>query len=611
MVFLIECGKNVFNYYDDEFFWGLLRFKMHSHFWIIVYSLFQLVYILMLNIFFTKTLYGRLLKQAWDFCPKGRYRFFLIYGMFVCANLVLLIEPILFGKVINTIQTGGPEMLTNLLQTLVLFIVIELVFWAIHGPARIIERQLAFDVSKNFQLKLFNGLLNLPLKWHSEHHSGRIISREKKGVEALRDFTGGQFMYIDTIIRFVAIGGVFFWYVPRYAFLAVLASIILFVVTYKFDRLYAMSLKAMNEKIHHMDAGFIDFIGNIITLITLRVQTLASHEYLKRLDATWFPFRRLIRLNEWKWFIVSIGVSFIYIIVLYPYAYSIYTSGEIILLGGFVSLMEYTRRYNNVFYSFADKYERLVRNKTNLEAITNIWKDIDASPIKTLSFQKKQWKNIQVSNLDFKHDAETESHDLFDVNFSFRKGERVALVGESGSGKSTLMRVLRGLFVPESIKVGFDGVVAKTGFENLKNITTLIPQDPEIFENTIRFNITLGVTISDEEIDEVVRLARFDSVIKRLSDGYKTDIRERGVNLSGGEKQRLALARGILAAKQSDIILLDEPTSSVDMTNEKQIFSALFTAWPEKTFIVSVHRKYLLAMFDTVYDMKNGKLLES
>jgi ATP-binding cassette subfamily B protein len=172
-----------------------------------------------------------------------------------------------------------------------------------------------------------------------------------------------------------------------------------------------------------------------------------------------------------------------------------------------------------------------------------------------------------------------------------------------------LLRVIRGLFLPERINVSFEKDSQKNkNYDWLKQHTTLIPQDPEIFENTIRFNITLGVTISDKEIDEVVRLARFDSVLKRLPDGYNTDIRERGVNLSGGEKQRLALARGLLAAKQSEIILLDEPTSSVDMTNEKEIFTDLFAAWPNKTFIVSVHRKYLLDMFDTVYEMTDGRM---
>lgn len=566
----------------------------------------------MRHFLFKKTIYGHLLKTTWDHCPTKKWRFFVIYGMFLCANLVMLIEPLLFGKVVDIIQLGGTNMLPNLLQTLLLFIGLELIFWAIHGPARVIERQLAFDVSQSFQSTLFQGLLSLPLKWHNDHHSGRIISRVKKANDAIHEFVGGQFMYIETIIKFVAISLVFFWYVPQYAFLALIASVFLLIITYKFDRLYAKSHQHMNEKSHHTDAGFIDFIGNATTLITLRVQDLANQEYTNRIKSMLSPFRRLIRLNEWKWFIVSLGVSFIYIIVLYPYAYSIYNGSEIILLGGFVALMEYTRRYNNVFYSFADKYERLVRNKTNLEAIIPIWKAINKITQYTTIPTQKNWQKIAIQDLHFKHDQDTDAHDLYDLNFALAKGERIALIGESGSGKSTLMRVLRGLFVPEKILVSFDGETPteprNKNFDQLKNITTLIPQDPEIFENTIRFNLTLGMDIPDEALDEVVRLARFDHVIKRLPDGYETDIRERGVNLSGGEKQRLALARGLLAAKQSDIILLDEPTSSVDMTNEQAIFKDLFTLWQDKTFIVSVHRKYLLNMFDTVYEMKNGRM---
>ena len=108
------------------------------------------------------------------------------------------------------------------------------------------------------------------------------------------------------------------------------------------------------------------------------------------------------------------------------------------------------------------------------------------------------------------------------------------------------------------------------------HLSTLIPQDPEIFDNTIEYNITAGLSHRVEDVEIAAEIACFSKVLARLSDGLQTDIKEKGVNLSGGEKQRLALARGVFAARDSSLILLDEPTSSVDPVNEAEIYRNLF-----------------------------------
>ena len=147
--------------------------------------------------------------------------------------------------------------------------------------------------------------------------------------------------------------------------------------------------------------------------------------------------------------------------------------------------------------------------------------------------------------------------------------------------------------------------------EPLYDITSLIPQDPEIFEDTIGFNITMGSEVSKEKIEEYSHLARFHEVAEKLLHGYETDIKEKGVNLSGGQKQRLALARGLLASENSDIILLDESTSSVDSINEKKIYASILKHFEEKTIIAAIHKLHLLTLFDTIYVFDGGKIIES
>jgi ABC-type multidrug transport system fused ATPase/permease subunit len=184
-------------------------------------------------------------------------------------------------------------------------------------------------------------------------------------------------------------------------------------------------------------------------------------------------------------------------------------------------------------------------------------------------------------------------------------------VGESGSGKTTSLHVMRDLYHPQSLKLSVDGVHIPAGFEGIARAIALIPQDPEIFATTILENITLG---ANYEIDTVLRctdMACITSVIQSLPKGFHSSIKEKGVNLSGGEQQRLALARGLLACSDKDIILLDEPTSSLDMPNERKIYDAIFAGFPDQTIISSVHKPHLLPLFDRICIFEKGKIVAS
>jgi ATP-binding cassette subfamily B protein len=224
---------------------------------------------------------------------------------------------------------------------------------------------------------------------------------------------------------------------------------------------------------------------------------------------------------------------------------------------------------------------------------------------------KSTWRSVAVQHLYFTYSDERQRvHHLEDVAITLEKGKAIALVGESGCGKSTLLNLLRGMQQPDRVKLFCDGAEHPHQLRHLAEITTLLPQDPEIFADTIRFNITFGLDATEQQIDVAIRMARFDPVLARLPDGLETNIAEKGVNLSGGEKQRLALARGIFFAKDSDILLLDEPTSSVDQQNERLIYSEILHRFKEKCIVSSVHKLNLLDLFDEIYVFSDGRVIE-
>jgi ABC-type multidrug transport system fused ATPase/permease subunit len=146
--------------------------------------------------------------------------------------------------------------------------------------------------------------------------------------------------------------------------------------------------------------------------------------------------------------------------------------------------------------------------------------------------------------------------------------------------------------------------------QHLGAIATLVPQDPEIFESSIGNNVTMGLDRTPSEVHRACDLARLTPVIEGLPEGLETEISERGVNLSGGQKQRLALARGILASRGSSLIMLDEPTSSLDATTEVALYRNLLAEIPDACVVSSIHRLHLLPMFDVVVLLAEGRIVD-
>lgn len=231
----------------------------------------------------------------------------------------------------------------------------------------------------------------------------------------------------------------------------------------------------------------------------------------------------------------------------------------------------------------------VVRNEFN-QVISNNWKTLE---IKDMCF------HYHVSLPDQKR---KQKYVLKDFALSLTNQSKIAITGASGSGKSTLFKLLRGLYTPDKVTLFIDSKKYKD-LRALSPRVTLIPQLPDIFENTIRYNITLGNSICQNELETIIHTAGLEPVLARLKCGLDSDIREKGVNLSGGERQRIALARGLLAAKVSSIILLDEVTSNIDMALERKIFKRIFNVFKDRCIIASVHRLYLLKLFDSVYEI--------
>ncbi len=557
-----------------------------------------------------KNPYFNLIGKAWQNAAGRRGWFVLAYAMLVVGNAIDMVEPYVIGKAFNAIQEGGPQAFRNFLFWLVISAVVPMLFWLFHGPARIIERINAFFIERNFRERIFTAATEMPVKWHKDHHTGDTHDRIEKSARALNEFALSGFQFIETLI--IASGSMLMIAVllPGWGYTIFLLMAVIVTVIWGMDRIIIRIRKEINARQHKVAEAFFDYISNIRTVITLRLQKLITTSYVRRIMASLPAVRRSGYVIELKWFILGVIVAANSALLLGLYVWRGFSLEGTFLIGGLTAFYVYITRFAHAFFSFAWQWSDLVNYSTDVEASAPIFAAHAELKVSEKTLAQKEWRNIELSGVHFsyKNPGEKRSH-LSGVSIVLKPGKKIALVGESGSGKSTLLSLIRGLEKPEKAELVVDGN-RMSDLSFLAAITTLIPQDPEIFDSTIEFNITAGIEHEPEEIDEAVRLARFEPVLKRLPQGLKTNIKERGVNLSGGERQRLALARGIFAADESSLLLLDEPTSSVDSRNETAVYKNLFQRFPGKCIVSSVHRLHLLPMFDEIYVMADGKLLE-
>lgn len=553
--------------------------------------------------------YFDLIKAVWSHGKPWRGAIVVYYSAYIIAQLFLSLSPYAFGRTIGVLQHFTPNRLYEVIFWLAVSVLVLLLFWVFHGPARVKEREVALKIQQALRTQLYDQLTQLPLKWHQEHHSGNIISRVNRAANALFRFAGDQFIYVETIIKFIASSLFLLWISLPVGLISLVSCAIAIATVLLFDRKLIPLYDTQNEIDNHVNAVLFDYISNMTTILTLRLGDMTKSNLVQRLMSIWPFYRKDIVINEIKWFFMGMILTTLQALILIGYiVYSLDITGTV-LIGIVVMIFRYQSDLSDVFYTFSAHYSELVRMDTDLKGLRPLLDDIEKlAHLPEGIAVARQWHVIHINDLDFHHASKGRGGIFHEFNLTIKRGEKIALIGTSGGGKSTLLNILRGLYKPDHVHLVIDHVSFRT-LEPLQAISTLIPQDPEIFENTIEFNITLDVPAQPEEINWVMQVAGFTKVLAKFPQGLATDIREKGMNLSVGQKQRLALARGIFAARYSSIILLDEPTSSIDLPTEREILSNVIGAFPNAAIVISLHRLHLLPKFDRILMLDHGKLV--
>ena len=524
---------------------------------------------------------AKLYATLWRHAEGRRAKVVLFVVLLVMAQVVRLTIPWFFGEAVNALQAQGMEGITRARNDLLLMLAAVGVAWTMHGPARIVERFTALVVRERFADALHAKALALPVRWHEQHHSGDTLHRMTRATSSLASFAQSQFIYLQNTVSVVV----------------------------RIDAFMVLLVREENRAERRYNSALVDCLGNIATVLTLRVQEPMRRMLRSRLLAVFAPLRRNIVFNEVKWGGIDLLNGGMRTGLVALYAWLAFRQRGTISVGTAVVVHQYSQQVGNVVAAMAMHWNDLVRQKTEVADVDPIFtsaeRRLDTAAV------PEDWREIRVEGLRFVHPGAGAGRPALDgISIELRRGRRIALIGESGAGKTSLLRVLAGLVDAEAVSIAVDG----TPHPRLKHLgatSLLLPQDPAVFESTVRENVTMGLPYTQSEIERACELAGFASVIEQLPQGFDTVISERGLNLSGGQKQRLALARGLLAAKEVGLVLLDEATSSVDASTEGEIYDRVMSAFGGACIVSSVHRLHLLRRFDTVIVMEDGRVIDT
>jgi len=554
-----------------------------------------------------------LFQKTWKYSEGNRNRIVLFWIMFIIAiSLTLFVVPLVWAEIINVVTLQGitTDSFRYLCKLLAITLVIEIMFWCLHGPARVLENVNAFKARANYRKFLLRGVMSMPVEWQVDHHSGDTIDRVEKGTSALFSFSEDSFQVIYTMVQLIGCLIMIAYFSTPLVCIVIIMIFASAMITMRFDKRLIAHYQQLNRAENGISESVFDTINKITTVIILRVERIILRTIANKIDAPLELFAKNNALNEMKWFLTSICSVAMTILVLGTYFWQHIGSAKGILVGSVYLLINYLEKLNQIFYKFTNLYGDILQRKAKVNNAEEIAQDFKAEN-EVNHVLPKEWNELKIEGLSFSYHDTLKDRDLNlnNISLSIHHGERIALVGKTGSGKTTLLKIIRDLYHPISLKLTVDGIYIPNGFAGICQAISLVPQAPEIFSTTILENITLGAEYDMGQVKRCSDMACFAEVVEGLPKGFETSMKEKGINLSGGQQQRLALARGLLACEDKDIILLDEPTKSLDTVTEISAYRNIFAGFPKQTIIAVEHRTHLLPMFDRICLFDKGRII--
>ncbi len=584
----------------------------------------------------------RLFLRLMPYARRNRRLLLAALVLLVPSAIASTVQPVLIGQAVSLVRqehtvfaflqgrtlSEGLALITSLL---LLTLVIRLVFDAAQGY---LVQKVGQKVTADIRNDLFVHVTSLAVRFFDRTPVGKLITRMTSDVDALGEvFSSGAIGILSDIFSMLTITIVMFLYKWELALLLMVMLIPVTALIIYFQQQFRQANYKAREELSGLNSMLQENIVGIGVVQLFRREQLNSdlfekvnRRYIKAVDRTILYDSAVSATLEWVSLAAIAGVLAL--------------GGWLLLqhnltFGVLSTFILYAQKLFDPLRQFAEKFTAIQAGFTAIERVSDVMtepieirdrdittprRDRDGDFIASLPSDNfagspapdplivPLYGEIRFEHVWFAY--KNDEYVIKDVNFTIRPGEKVALVGPTGAGKSSIIRLLSRLYEPNQGRVLLDGIdIRDLPQAELRQHMAVILQDGFIFAGDVKSNITLGETYSLAEVEAAAANTNVATLIEQLPQGYDTLLRERGTNLSGGQKQLLAFARA--AIRNPKLLVLDEATASLDVGTEASIQEALERLLVGRTAVIIAHRLSTIRNVDRILVLKRGELVES
>ena len=529
----------------------------------------------------------------------------------ILAKVASVYTPLILGRSVDSLTelSSGINLLMLIPIALIIsYGIVRIASLTFEGMRDALFSKVSQHAIREVSLTIFKHLHSLSLQFHLNRQTGalsKFIDRGTKGIDFLLRYV--IFNVVPTFIEIILVSIILLnLYGYFYALITIITITIYVILTFIITQWRVQFRRDMNSADNSVSTKMID---SLLNFETVKYFNNENHEF-NRLDVSLKKYElaanksrhSLSLLNIAQIIVIMSGIT----IMLVMTAFGIRSND--ISIGGFVVINAYMLQLYQPLNFLGSVYREIQQSLVDMENMFNLLdeKSKVKDSLKQLNINNKT--EIKFSNISFGYDERRTV--IKDISFDVPNGKKVAIVGPTGAGKSTISRLLFRFYDPTNGSIYInDENINSISQHSLRKIIGVVPQDTVLFNDTIHYNISYGdPKASEDDIINAAKNADIHDFVIGLPDGYKTIVGERGLKLSGGEKQRVAIARTFL--KNPKILFFDEATSALDSTTEKEIQKNLENISKNKTTLIIAHRLSTAAYADNIIVLDKGSIIE-
>jgi ATP-binding cassette, subfamily B, heavy metal transporter len=546
--------------------------------------------------------------------PKGRpdLRWRVCVSLFclLLANIATAVSPLFYGRAVDVLsRTPAAIALMTALGMIAAYAVSRILTTGFGELRNSIFAKVSYHALRQVGVLTFAHVHTLSLRFHLERKTGglsRVIERGTKGIDTILSFA--IFNIFPAILQLVFYSVIMMWRLNAWVALTTVVMVVAYVwYTFAITRWRIQYRREMNESDTEANTKAVD---SLLNYETVKYFNNEGHE-TRRFDVSMERYaaasiqaeQTLSVLNIGQATIMAIGIGVVMVLAAYGIKAGRFSVGTLVIANAY--LIQLYQPLNLLGTAYREITQALVDMESMFRLMHQPQEVKDKPGVPALVVRGGE---IAFRNVVFSYEPERVV--LKGVSFTVPAGKTVAVVGPSGAGKSTISRILYRFYDIQGGSVTIDGQdIRDVSQASLRASIGIVPQDTVLFNDTVRYNIAYGrIGASETEIENAARHAQIDPFIRELPRGYDSMVGERGLKLSGGEKQRVAIARTIL--KDPPILLLDEATSALDTHTEREIQSALSDVSRNRTTLVIAHRLSTVIDADEILVLDHGVIVE-